>query len=35
MNTDIDINELLDNWYKTKIEINSLEKQCEKYKRYC
>lgn len=32
---EIDINELLDNWYKAKMEINSLEKKCEKYKKCC
>ena len=30
-----DIDDLLDTWYKTKIQIASLEKKCEKYKKYC
>ena len=30
-----DINELLDNWYNTKLKITSLEKKCDKYKKYC
>ena len=29
---DIDIDNLLDNWYKTKQEISVLEEKCEKYK---
>lgn len=34
-NNEININELLENWYKTKLEINLLEKKCEKYKKCC
>ena len=30
-----DIDDLLDTWYKTKLQIASLEKKCEKYKKYC
>jgi hypothetical protein len=30
---DIDIDNLLDNWYKTKQEISVLEEKCEKYKK--
>ena len=29
----IDIDNLLDNWYKTKQEITLLEEKCEKYKK--
>ena len=29
-----DIEELLDNWYKAKLEIALLEKKCDKYKKY-
>jgi hypothetical protein len=32
---DIDINDLLDNWYKTKQEISILENKCDKYKKVC
>lgn len=28
-----DIDEILDNWYKTKQEISLLEKKCERYKK--
>jgi hypothetical protein len=30
---DIDIDDLLSNWYKTKQEITLLEQKCEKYKK--
>jgi hypothetical protein len=30
-----DIDELLKNWNDAKIEIASLEKKCDKYKKYC
>lgn len=30
---EIDTEDLLDNWYKTKQEISILEKKCEKYKK--
>ena len=30
---DFDIDNLLDNWYKTKQEISLLEEKCEKYKK--
>jgi glycogen debranching enzyme len=32
---DIDINDLLDNWYKAKQEISILENKCDKYKKVC
>ena len=31
----IDIDDLLDTWFKTKLQIALLEKKCEKYKKYC
>lgn len=30
-----DIDELLETWYNTKLQISVLEKKCEKFKRYC
>ena len=30
-----DIDDLLDTWYKTKLQISLLEKKCDKYKKYC
>jgi len=30
-----DIEELLEKWYKTKLELALLEKKCDKYKKYC
>ena len=34
MISDEDINDLLSNWYETKLQIANLEKKCDKYKKY-
>ena len=34
MISDEDINDLLENWYETKLQIANLEKKCDKYKKY-